>query len=200
MARLAVPVRYPAAALLGSQIWVFGGQTSHGITNDIQRISLASGGQGGAGQTVRGRKVETAAVAGHLPRPTTGAAAFTLGGGLYVAGGQSAPARPGQTTASPSATLTISAAVLRYQPGQPGQPAALAGTLPVPVANAAAGVVGRTAFLVGGDDGGRPVPTVTELRLVPQAGTSAAAAGDRAPRARWWSSPRAGSCGGGSAG
>ena len=29
---------------------------------------------------------------------------------------------------------------------------------------AAAGVVGRTAVLVGGDDGVRPVPTVTELR------------------------------------
>jgi hypothetical protein len=36
-ARLPVPVRYPAVAVLGRQIWVFGGQTSHGITNDIHR-------------------------------------------------------------------------------------------------------------------------------------------------------------------
>jgi hypothetical protein len=108
----------------------------------------------------------TAAVAGHLPRPTTAAAAFALGGALYVAGGQTAPARPGQATASPSAVLATSGAVLRYQPGHP---AALAGTLPVPVANAGAGVLGGTAFLVGGDDGVRPVPAVTEFRLVPQA-------------------------------
>jgi hypothetical protein len=165
-ARLAVPVRYPAVALLGRQIWVFGGQTSHGITNDIQRISLPGSGAGGAGQTVGGRKVAAAVVAGHLPRPTTAAAAFRLGGALYIAGGQTAPARPGQATASPSATLTTSSAVLRYQPGHP---AALAGTLPVPVANAGAGVLGSTAFLVGGDNGVRPVPTVTELRLVPAA-------------------------------
>jgi len=111
----------------------------------------------------------------------TGAAAFRLGGALYIAGGQTAPGRPGQATASPSATLTTTSAVLRYQPGQqgqpgqpgqqgqPGQPAALAGNLPVPVANAGAGVLGGTAFLVGGDNGVRPVPTVTELRLVPPA-------------------------------
>jgi hypothetical protein len=165
VARLAVPVRYPAVALLGGQIWVFGGQTSDGITNDIQRISLPGAGSGGAGQTVGGRKV-AAVVAGHLPRPTTAAAAFALGGALYIAGGQTAPARPGQATASPSATLTTSGAVLRYQPGRP---AALAATLPVPVANAGAGVLGSTAFLVGGDNGVRPVPTVTELRLVPAA-------------------------------
>ena len=102
-------------------------------------------------------------MAGHLPEPTTGAAAFTLGGAVYVAGGQTAPGRPGQATASPAAALTTSRAVLRYQPGHP---AVLAGSLPVPVANAAAGVLGGTAYLVGGDDGQRPVPTVTEFRLV----------------------------------
>ena len=166
VARLAVPVRYPAVALLGSQIWVFGGQTSHGITNDIQRISLAGAGQSGAGQAVGGKKIVAAAVAGHLPQPTTAAAAFALGGALYIAGGQTAPARPGQATASPSAPLTTSDAVLRYQPGHPAAPA---GTLPVPLANAGAGVLGSTAYLVGGDDGVRPVPTVTEFRLVPQA-------------------------------
>ena len=158
-ARLAVPVRYPAVALLGSQIWIFGGQTSHGVTSDIQRISLPGNGATGAA----GRRAGTAVVASHLSRPTTAAAAFALGGALYVAGGQTAAARPGQTTASSSATLTTSSAVLRYQPGHP---AALAGRLPVPVANAGVGVLGGTAFLVGGDNGVRPVPTVSELRLV----------------------------------
>ena len=166
-ARLAVPVRYPAVAAAGSQIWVFGGQTSHGITNDIQRIPLPGASRTGAGQTVRGRRIASGVVAGHLPRPTTAATAFTLGGTLYIAGGLTAVARPGQATASPSAPLTTSDAVLRYQPGHP---AALAGRLPVPVANAGVGVLGGTAYLVGGDDGVRPVPTVTELRLVPAAG------------------------------
>jgi DNA-binding beta-propeller fold protein YncE len=110
-------------------------------------------------------------VAGHLPEPITGAAAFTLGGAMYVAGGQTAPGRPGQATASPSAALTTSRAVLRYRPGHP---AVLAGSLPVPVANAAAGVLGATAYLVGGDDGQRPVPTVTEFRLVNPAAPASA--------------------------
>jgi hypothetical protein len=177
VARLPVPVRYPAVALLGGQIWVFGGQTSSGITNDIQRISLpgtsqtgasqTGASQTGASQTGASQRSGTAAVAGHLPQPTTAATAFALGGALYIAGGQTVAARPGQTTGGPSATLTTSNAVLRYEPGHPG--AVLAGRLPVPVANAGAGVVGRTAFLVGGDDGVRPVPTVTELRLVPAA-------------------------------
>ena len=82
-----------------------------------------------------------------------------LAAGSTGTGSAAAP----QATASPSATLTTSRAVIRYQPGQP---AALAGSLPVPVANAGAAVVGGTAFLVGGDDGKRPVPTVTEFRLV----------------------------------
>jgi hypothetical protein len=122
-----------------------------------------------------------AAVAGHLPEPNTGAAAFTLGGAVYVAGGQTAPARPGQATASPAAALTTSRAVLRFQPGQP---TALAGSLPVPVANAGAAVAGGTAFLVGGDDGTRPVPTVTEFRLVSPAAAIPSVAPGRALDAR----------------
>ena len=203
VARLPIPVRYPAVAAAGSQIWVFGGQTSHGITNDIQRIPLPGASRTGGDQTVRGRRIISGAVAGHLPRPSTAATAFTLGGTIYIAGGQSAPARPGQATASPSAPLTTSDAVLRYQPGHP---AALAGTLPVPVANAGAAVLGGTAYLVGGDDGVRPVPTVTELRLVPAAGAvpsvtpgspldvradraSGSGSGGQAPSGEPWLSP-----------
>ena len=40
VARLPVPVRYPAVAALGHQIWVFGGQTPAGLTSDVQRIAL----------------------------------------------------------------------------------------------------------------------------------------------------------------
>jgi DNA-binding beta-propeller fold protein YncE len=185
VARLPVPVRYPAVAALGRQIWVFGGQTRTGITSDIQRITLPGASQASAGQPSAGQPRGTAAVAGHLPRPMTAGSAFTLGGTLYVAGGQVArAAHPGQATASPSAALVTSGLVLSYHPGRPG--ASVAGRLPVPVANAGVATIGGTAFLIGGDNGVRPVPTVTRLRLVAADSPEAATAmqslgGDPAP-------------------
>ncbi|HUY50485.1 MAG TPA: hypothetical protein VMV92_33060 [Streptosporangiaceae bacterium] len=172
-ASLPVPVRYPAVAALGDQIWLFGGQSSNGITNDIQRVSLP-----GAGQ-----KSGKAAVVGHLPQPMSGGSAFALGGTLYVAGGQvTAAVGAGQTTASPSAATTVSDTVLSYHPGRAA--VTVAGRLPVPVAYAGAAVLNSTAFLIGGDNGVRSVPTVTRLQLVPAssavpsagAGSAAAAA------------------------
>jgi hypothetical protein len=161
VARLPVPVRYPAVAALGRQIWVFGGQTSNGITSDIQRVTLPSASSNNAGHSP-GKAV----VAGHLPRPMTAGSAFALGGTLYVAGGQVTPAvGAGQATASPSATATTSDTVLSYQPGRSA--VTVAGRLPVPVANAGAAVLNGTAFLIGGDNGVRAVPTVTRLQLVP---------------------------------
>src|ERR1019366_9475293 len=72
VARLPEPVRYPAVAVLAGQIWVFGGQTPAGITSVIQRVSPGSG---------------QATVAGHLPRPMSGGAAFTRGGDSKPGGG-----------------------------------------------------------------------------------------------------------------
>jgi hypothetical protein len=176
-ARLPVPVRYPAVAALGSQIWVFGGQTPGGITGAIQRIDLSTG---------------KAAVAGRLPAPLTAAAGFTLGGRIYIAGGQTAPATGRSGLASPTATLTTSGQVLEYEPSaQPGTPGVtdVAGQLPVPVSNASAAVTGGAAYLIGGENGSRPLPSVTTFRLVsaasalpplavgnPAAGTAAGAA------------------------
>ena len=160
VARLPVPVRYAAVGILDGQIWVFGGQTADGITSVIQRVSPASG---------------TATVAGHLPQPMTGGSAFTLAGSLYVAGGQVAAASGTATTASPSAPLATSNAVLGFDPG--GRAVATAGTLPVPVANAGVAVLDGTAFLVGGNNGQRAVPTVTRLRLVAAASAIPQAAG-----------------------
>jgi DNA-binding beta-propeller fold protein YncE len=144
VARLPVPVRDPAVAALGGQIWVFGGQAAAGPTSDIQRVTVPGPGQRGAAR---------AAVAGHLPRPLTGAAAFALGGALFVAGGQASPGS------------TVSGQVLSFQPGRTG--IMVAGQLPVPVANAGVAVTGGTAFLVGGFNGVRPVPTVTRIQLAP---------------------------------
>jgi hypothetical protein len=162
-ARLPVPVRYPAVAALGSQIWVFGGQTPSGITSTIQRVDPANG---------------RATVVGQLPAPLAHATGFTLGGRVFVAGGQTAPAAGRSRTAKPSARLSTSNRVFQYVPASTqaaasGGPAPgvirIAGHLPVPVANAAAAVMGSTAYLVGGDNGQRPFPAVTTFRLVPAA-------------------------------
>ena len=146
VAALPVPVRYPAVAGSGSRIWVFGGQTAAGPTSVIQQVSLTTG---------------KAAVVGHLPAPLTGAVAFTLGGRIYVAGGQ-APSPGGAASG-----LVTSSAVLAFDPAH--RALTYAGRLPVPVANAAAAVLANTAYLIGGNNGQRQVPTVTRLRLVPQA-------------------------------
>jgi hypothetical protein len=168
-ARLAVPVRYPAVAALGSQLWVFGGQTPAGITDAIQRVDLATG---------------KTAVAGHLPSALAYATGMTVDGHIYVAGGQTAPATSGSGLAGPSAALTTSAQVLSFTPAGAGGQVRLAGQLPVPVASAAAAVWHGTGYLVGGENNGRPVPAVTTLRLV-----SAAAAAIN-PNAPWLGPPQ----------
>ena len=75
---LRVPVRYPAVVADGGVIYAFGGETSATdattvATNDIQKIDPTT---------------HTVSVVGHLPQPLYGAAAFAIGGAVYVAGGQ----------------------------------------------------------------------------------------------------------------
>ncbi len=147
VARLPVPACYAAAAAIGSRVWLFGGRTAAGPTDVIQQVDLASG---------------TAHVIGHLPYRLAGAAAFVLNGTIYLAGGTAAASSPAgtrQAWAGPA-----SAAVFRYEPSS-GQ-LAVAGHLPVPVAGAAAAVIGETAYLIGGTDGRKLVPAITTLRLV----------------------------------
>src|SRR5262249_8451365 len=122
-AGLRVPVRYAGRVEADGLIWVFGGQTAAGPTDVIQRIDPATG---------------AAAVAGHLPAPVQGAAALSLGGQVYVAGGAG------------------TRAVLRFDPATARVSAA--GELPVPVGYAGAAVLGDLGYLIGGEDGGRPVP------------------------------------------
>jgi hypothetical protein len=147
--RLPVPVRYPGVAAIGDQIWVFGGQTRAGITGVIQQVDLSTG---------------KARVAGRLPHPLAGETGFTLGGRIFLAGGQTAPSATPPGSPGASAKLVTSGLVLRYDPANGAT--SMAGQLPVPVAHAAAAVTGGTAFLVGGEDGHRLVPAVTTLRLV----------------------------------
>jgi hypothetical protein len=147
VARLPVPACYAAAAAIGNRVWLFGGRTAAGPTDVIQQVDLASG---------------TAHVIGHLPHRLAGAAAFVLNGTIYLAGGTAAAASP--TGTWPTWAGPTSAAVFRYEPSS-GQ-LTVAGQLPVPVAGAAAAVIGETAYLIGGTDGRKLVPAITTLRLV----------------------------------
>ena len=84
VATLKVPVRYPAVAALGGKIFVFGGLTVTGLragtpVNTIQAVDPAR---------------HTCSVIGHLPEPLAGAAAATLHGEVFVAGGESTVPRP----------------------------------------------------------------------------------------------------------
>lgn len=75
VATLQVPVRYPAVAAIGHQVWLFGGRTATGYTAAIQRIDVRTG---------------ASAVVGQLPTPLAHASAVVLGGQVYLAGGRSA--------------------------------------------------------------------------------------------------------------
>jgi hypothetical protein len=140
--QLVQPVRYPAVAAVGSEIWVVGGQLgtaestrTGGQTSDIQVYDPATG---------------TTRVVGNLPVPLGHAAAFTLGGQLYVAGGRNGDTATTQIwRISPTGTTT------------------LAGSLPFAFSDMAAVVLGQTAWLVGGETTGptAPLDTVVEVRL-----------------------------------
>ena len=86
---LPVSVRYPAVAVSGGAIWLFGGEHAGRQITDVQRIDLTTG---------RG------SVAGHLPHPLAHASAFTLRGAVFVAGGRTGAA--------------VTDAVLRFDPAR----------------------------------------------------------------------------------
>ena len=140
VANLPVPVRYAAVAGAGMRIWVFGGLTPAGNSRVIQQVNLATG---------------KASVVGRMPAAMSAATAVTLEGRILIAGGQ-VTKRGGAPVPSRK--------VLAYDPVH--HRVTTAGRLPVAVTNAAAAVVGGTAFLVGGDNGHRQVTTVARLRLV----------------------------------
>jgi outer membrane protein assembly factor BamB len=84
VASLPVPVRYPAVAADRGLLYVFGGQAISGA---------------GAGQPVNAIQVidprrHRASIVGHLPIPLAAAAAVTIGGQIYVVGGESTVAQP----------------------------------------------------------------------------------------------------------
>jgi outer membrane protein assembly factor BamB len=131
VAALPVPVRYPALAVLGSRIYVFGGQGANGHpSNAVQLVDPAA---------------RTARVVGRLPVPLDGAAAGVLGKTIYLAGGLT----PRGPTRAVYAFEPQGAAFLR------------AGSLREAVAYAGAAVSNGRLWIVGGEtSGGGPIADV----------------------------------------
>jgi hypothetical protein len=171
---LRIPVRYPAVAALGGRIFVFGGQAISGPQagapiDAIQMVDPAR---------------HAAAVIGHLPEPLAGAAAMTVNGELFVAGGESSVAQrlapglgttqlgPGESTArGPSSTSTVST-IWAFDPVT--KHLLTAGHLQVPVSHAAVAVAGDAAWIVGGESRGAQVASVQMLRPNRAFGTAGA--------------------------
>jgi serine/threonine-protein kinase PknK len=124
IAHLRQPVRYPAVAALGADVYAFGGLISGGeytgaFTSDIQRVDLRTG---------------STRVIGHLSSPLAHAMAATVNGRVYLLGG-STPHGPTQ-------------AIRRLDPAT-GR-TSIAGRLPKALTDAAVASVGSTIFLLGG--------------------------------------------------
>ncbi|MHB8457267.1 MAG: hypothetical protein ACYDBS_06205 [Acidimicrobiales bacterium] len=133
VANLPVPVRYPAVAASGGRIYVFGGDATSGPrsglpVSTVQMINPATG---------------RASVVGSLPRPLAGAAAATLGGTIYVAGGETATATGGSSSLRDVSSI--------YAWAQSDNRPLFAGRLFTPVSHAGVAVLGTRAWLVGGD-------------------------------------------------
>ncbi|HLX87674.1 MAG TPA: hypothetical protein VKR22_04325, partial [Acidimicrobiales bacterium] len=171
---LPVPVRYGALAVLAGRIYVFGGQLAAGAhkgqaSDAIQMIDPAA---------------HQLAVVGHLPVAVVGAAAATLSGHIYVAGGTTsagtstgtaalAAAAPGGSASAPGAMQTPGGTTRAVYAFDPRTDKALdAGSLASPVAYAGVGVVGARAWLVGGEVDGTPVSSVEMLTPDTKFGTA----------------------------
>ena len=92
---LPVPVRYPAVAAVGKQIYVFGGQAVGGAGQPVNAIQMVD------------PAARTARVVGHLPMALSATTVVTVGSHIYVAGGESTEAPPstpgvGTTQLAPS--------------------------------------------------------------------------------------------------
>jgi hypothetical protein len=122
VARLAQPVRYPAAAVVGRTLYVFGGEWTGQASSAIQAVDLTSG---------------TTHVSGQLPGPLAHAVAVTLNDRIYLAGGR-------------TGTAGYQNVVWAFDPT--ASAVHQAGRLPSPESDASATTIGSTAYLCGGED------------------------------------------------
>jgi hypothetical protein len=148
VAKLAVPVRYAAAAALDGRIYVFGGEDAAGQpVPTVQVINPLT---------------RSASIAGRMPLALAGAVAVNLGGHIYVIGGS---AKLGGSSSAPVR------AIYAFSPG--GTRFLLAGHLMVAVSNAAVTVQQGKAWLVGGEEaGGTPTAAVQVIEPNVKFGTA----------------------------
>ena len=153
LGQLPVPVRYPAAAVVGHQLLVIGGETGSAPTtaaevgtDDIQAADV------GTGQVT---------IAGHLPVPLSHASAAVLDGSIYVFGGRSAG--------------HVVDTVYKLVVGPLGYSATSAGSLPLPTSDMAVATLGQTVYLIGGEGQlAQPGRSVIIARMVTPAASTGA--------------------------
>jgi hypothetical protein len=95
VAALPQPVRYPAVAVLGTNLWVFGGEWNNAQTAVIQRVDL---------------NAHTAAVVAQMPAALSHAAAFVVDNTVFVAGGRTGTTRSDQILRFNASTFTFTPA------------------------------------------------------------------------------------------
>jgi hypothetical protein len=135
---LPVPVRYPAVAVVGKSIYLFGGvaSTQGTDTASIQRLDTATG---------------AIDIVGQLPTTLSHASAIVLSGQVFLLGGY-------------LNSTQLSDQILRIDPST--SVATIVGRLPVPNSDAAAVVIGGRGYLVGGKSTARnPLNSVVTLSL-----------------------------------
>ena len=149
VATLRDPVSFPAVAAVGDTLYVFGGQTQTGATatavDDIQVVDPT---------------LHTVSEAGHLPVALSGASAVSLGGQVFVIGGDTTSAT-GTAGPGSGAARTTSGTVWAFDASTGAVRSA--GHLTVPVSLAGVAVVGQTAWVVGGESDGAPVTDVQSI-------------------------------------
>lgn len=95
VATLAEPVRWPAAVVQGTNLWVFGGEWNDAPTASIQLVDLAKG---------------QASVVARLPEPVTRASAFVIRATVFLAGGRVGGGRSNEIRRFDPKTYTFSPA------------------------------------------------------------------------------------------
>jgi hypothetical protein len=172
VANLPVAVRNPAVAVVGGDIYVFGGERLGTTTTPpVTPTSAATKGPTTASTPTTATTVAPASktatwapitdiqevdpvtgkatIVGHLPKALQGATAVNLGGHIYVAGGEGPVAANG--------------VIWGFEPTTAGL--VVAGHLKDPVYDAGSATMGSKAWLVGGAaTGGRLVGTVQTFR------------------------------------
>jgi N-acetylneuraminic acid mutarotase len=95
VAALSTPVRYPAVAVLGNNLWVFGGEWNNAETAVIQRVDLTK---------------HSSSVVAQMPMALSHAMAFVVNNTVFVAGGRTGTSRSNQILRFDPNTFTFTPA------------------------------------------------------------------------------------------